>query len=476
MFANRKNTDTPSPSVPPATFSAPIPEEESPPPIQLPADEAALVRVVSDSQQESAAAENDMQRGGIKRKRDTAICSMMSSRSVNDWIGTIETIDANSDGKGVLALSLAKDITVKTWNNDFSDMRDGTLIEPNTSLFRTVSSMKVGRTVRFSGHFFGGSEGDCLKEGSMTLSGKLRAPEFIFLFSNVSSLSGPTSSSSTSSSDSASAADVNNWAANSARDRKLNLANSIRGQGLRCDSVGEDTATTVSCLDGNAYLNYEIAQGAMGPVFVLVRPKAEASAPSFDCALARSPSEHLICADPELAAVDVDLAALYKKAKGLAQDKAAFTRTNQSEWQRRESSCLDRSCLIEWYAQRRSQLSQVIATAGSAMSNAPTSSSSTAPEAPASPALHADMLQLGAGEPFRDEVRYLATKTGALIGSDYGPATGWLFRGTEQEQNTKMAMSKIVLRCMSRSPANAYGTTALRACEESDASSEQTQR
>jgi TonB family protein len=74
-----------------------------------------------------------------------------------------------------------------TWNNDISDMADNTLIDPGSPLFQTASSMKPGQTVQFSGHFFSGSEGECLKEGSITLSGKLREPEFIFQFSSISS-------------------------------------------------------------------------------------------------------------------------------------------------------------------------------------------------------------------------------------------------------------------------------------------------
>ena len=82
-----------------------------------------------------------------------------------------------------------------------------------------------------------------------------------------------------------------------------------------------------------------------------VRPQ-----PSFDCTRARSPAEKLICSDAELAQLDRDLGRIYARAKSAAVDSAAFKRQNDQEWRRREATCRDRRCLLEWYAQRRDQL------------------------------------------------------------------------------------------------------------------------
>ena len=71
-------------------------------------------------------------------------------------------------------------------------------------------------------------------------------------------------------------------------------------------------------------------------VFVLaarVCDAAEAAKPSFDCALAKSVAEKMICADPGLAAADAAIAANYAAAlkrldvsarKALAQDQQDF--------------------------------------------------------------------------------------------------------------------------------------------------------
>ena len=108
----------------------------------IPAQEENFISIISQAQSDAKNADNDMQKGGVKARRDKAICSLMANKSVKNWIGKVRKIGANSDGKGVLEITLAKGITVKTWNNDFSDMQSRTLLDPNSKLFQTASSLK----------------------------------------------------------------------------------------------------------------------------------------------------------------------------------------------------------------------------------------------------------------------------------------------------------------------------------------------
>lgn len=97
------------------------------------------------------------------------------------------------------------------------------------------------------------------------------------------------------------------------------------------------------------------------------QPRAPAEAtlrPSFDCQLAQSLTEDLICSDPELARLDRDLARLYARARFVARDPVAFREQTHDEWRRREEMCSDRDCLRDWYIQRRKQLNEVIAQSG----------------------------------------------------------------------------------------------------------------
>ena len=153
--------------------------------VPLPVDEEKFVAVVAKAQSDGKKTENDMQRGGVKAARDKEICALLTNLNINNWIGKIDLIDANSDGKGVLSVEIANNIKLTTWNNALSDLIDQTLIEPSTPLFVTASAMKKGDLVEFSGVLFEGTEGDCVKETSLTLSGKVMKPEFLFKFSRV---------------------------------------------------------------------------------------------------------------------------------------------------------------------------------------------------------------------------------------------------------------------------------------------------
>ncbi|EAW0814231.1 TPA: hypothetical protein ACG1RV_002176 [Salmonella enterica subsp. enterica serovar Derby] len=125
-----------------------------------------------------------MQIGGIKALRDKEICNILQVKSVSNWIGQVKKVSANSDGKGVLALSLPSGILIKTWNNSFSDTRYNTLMEPGTEIFNRASELSVGDVVYFSGTFFEDND-NCILESSLSLSGKVKEPEFIFRFSDI---------------------------------------------------------------------------------------------------------------------------------------------------------------------------------------------------------------------------------------------------------------------------------------------------
>ena len=122
----------------------------------------------------------------IKAQRDRALCVAFLSPLIDDWTGTIKKIDSNSDGKGVLEISIAPDIQVKTWDDAFLDIGDRTLIDPGSPIFTAVSAMKEGQRVSFSGRIFKGKGSDCVKESNLSLRRQVEEPEFIFKFSKVS--------------------------------------------------------------------------------------------------------------------------------------------------------------------------------------------------------------------------------------------------------------------------------------------------
>lgn len=147
----------------------------------MPADQAAFIAAVEASIRAYRAAANDMVRGGERAKRAQSLCATHKALAVRNWIGWVETLSSNNDGRGVLAVRIARDVTVKTWNNALSDMDDRTLLDPASAVFQAASAMRRGTAVRFSGSFLR-SDTDCFREGSVTQDGSMRDPEFIFRF------------------------------------------------------------------------------------------------------------------------------------------------------------------------------------------------------------------------------------------------------------------------------------------------------
>ena len=56
-----------------------------------------------------------------------------------DWSGVVDDIGATSEGFAYLKIAFGKNITLETWNNEFSDTFDDTLVERGTALYDTLS-------------------------------------------------------------------------------------------------------------------------------------------------------------------------------------------------------------------------------------------------------------------------------------------------------------------------------------------------
>lgn len=157
-------------------------------PDPTPSSQQQFLAAIAAAREASDAATNDMQKGAALASRERTICEILpSGKRVNDWHGTIYSIKANGDGKGVLVVTLEKDAWVSTWNNAISDIGTGTLIEPGTGLFAEVSALSPGDSVTFSGEFFTDPEG-CISTQNFLLNSKISRPEFVFKFSEVRSL------------------------------------------------------------------------------------------------------------------------------------------------------------------------------------------------------------------------------------------------------------------------------------------------
>ncbi|ACC72837.1 hypothetical protein PPMP20_34050 [Paraburkholderia phymatum] len=79
---------------------------------------------------------------------------------------------------------------------------------------------------------------------------------------------------------------------------------------------------------------------------------SSAHATSFNCAIAHSTAETLICHDAGLSKADDELGKLFRLALKQTADRRAYRRDSDSKWTWREENCKDVACLTDWYSTR----------------------------------------------------------------------------------------------------------------------------
>ncbi len=152
-------------------------------------EQIRFVNAVGNAKTKYGAASNDFQRGATRPDPAEAVCTALKGVAVKDWVGKVDQLTTNSDGKGVLGLEIADGVRVSTWNNAMSDIGSDTLIEPGAAMYRSMGTVEKGDYVRFSGRFLR-SDVDCIQEQSVTMDGSMRYPEFTFRFGDIRRING----------------------------------------------------------------------------------------------------------------------------------------------------------------------------------------------------------------------------------------------------------------------------------------------
>lgn len=149
-----------------------------------PRDQEIFINSVSQHQELFRNAKNELQQSAIRDQRKLAISNALNNLFVSSWIGTINQLETNSEGKAILSVRLSPNIEVKTWNNALSDISSNTLIAKDDNLYNELFNLAAGQKVEFSGSFFP-SDIDHVEETSLTIEGSMRNPEFLFKFQSV---------------------------------------------------------------------------------------------------------------------------------------------------------------------------------------------------------------------------------------------------------------------------------------------------
>lgn len=153
---------------------------------QQPKDQAAFTKAIGASKEAFDKADND-QREAIQPQRAAAICKALPKPEVKGWVGKIQSIDADSNKRLTVTMTLPDGTLVKTWNNAMSDMEDQTLVPAGSPVAASFAKLKEGDTVRFAGTFFV-DEPDCYRSSRLSLQQSMMEPSFLFRFTSVEKL------------------------------------------------------------------------------------------------------------------------------------------------------------------------------------------------------------------------------------------------------------------------------------------------
>jgi hypothetical protein len=157
------------------------------PEVAMPADEIQFISAVEKYVSSFREAKNELQQSALRDQRKNEIAKTISGRAVSSWVGKINQLETNTEGKAILSIRISPDIEIKTWNNALSDINASTLINKGSSLYSSLFELSRGQQVEFSGSFFS-SQTDYVEETSMTIQGSMRNPEFLFKFKSVKPL------------------------------------------------------------------------------------------------------------------------------------------------------------------------------------------------------------------------------------------------------------------------------------------------
>jgi hypothetical protein len=147
-------------------------------------EQVKMIAVIESYKKIYDEAATDLRKGNARIERDEAICSIIGNGKVSNWSGVVEDIGATSEALGYIKVAIGDNITLETWNNEFSDVFDDTLIPRKSPMYKILLDLREGQIVTFSGSFIRG-DGVCLDTKNLTRYFAVNRPEFVFKFTSL---------------------------------------------------------------------------------------------------------------------------------------------------------------------------------------------------------------------------------------------------------------------------------------------------
>jgi hypothetical protein len=154
-------------------------------PLRVPKREHDFLAAVRQGQS-AVRAGNDLTVVTADRDRNSSVCAWMPANGkVTNWLGTLTDVGTVLGSKqGEVAVSIGDSVKLHTWSHASQDGKDHTLVDPNSDVYRSLSKLKPGAKVVFSGSFR--PDGPlCLHETSLFARNGMLTPGFVFRFTSV---------------------------------------------------------------------------------------------------------------------------------------------------------------------------------------------------------------------------------------------------------------------------------------------------
>ncbi|HEY3846110.1 MAG TPA: hypothetical protein VGL95_03225 [Acetobacteraceae bacterium] len=151
----------------------------------LPPDETAFIAVADELRKLRAESAPRADRDAALHQTEAKLCALPAV--VDNWVGKVEQMYRVSRGESAsLTIGIWPHLIVRT---AFFPDSTGTLIRTGSPDFALVSSLRQGDVVRFSGRIIGHA-GACPGDPPIDQNEKLRDPEFLLRFENVTRQAG----------------------------------------------------------------------------------------------------------------------------------------------------------------------------------------------------------------------------------------------------------------------------------------------
>ena len=159
--------------------------------VSLPTEGSNFISAVEWARNKYASAPNELIASAVRTRRGELLRSALDgSLHISGWIGTLEAMTTGTDGNADISIDLEdtnSDHSIQVTCSSLGSAFGGpsTEIAQGTSLYSAVANLSEGQRVVFSGTFSASNGRDYVEEGSLTETGSMLDPEFIFKFKTL---------------------------------------------------------------------------------------------------------------------------------------------------------------------------------------------------------------------------------------------------------------------------------------------------